>query len=274
MDIYPLEPNDDGHIGVALIINNFKFHSYTQDNQLVQPNPRWGSDEDVKNISISLNNLGFKVEPPLIDLTAVEMQEIVQHYAAKVDFFTSFSCFVCVIMSHGHTQSQIFGVDHNSVHLIDQLIAPIKECPSLRGKPKLFFVNACRGDSKNVFVEDESDSLFRSVHDLDDEMDSLVHKDADVLIHYATVESMQAIRNTATGSYFIQAMCYVLDNYARKENVEISLLLCKVNDIVATEFEVQMPEISSTLRNLFYFNLNRDTLPKLDTIETPNRYLF
>ena len=48
-------------------------------------------------------------------------------------------CFVCVILSHG-TDGHVYGT--NGRVSLDSLIKPFKgdECPSLAGKPKLFFV--------------------------------------------------------------------------------------------------------------------------------------
>ncbi len=43
----------------------------------------------------------------------------------------------CAILSHGD-EGIVYGTDF--VVEIDTLLEPIKQCPSLRGKPKLFFI--------------------------------------------------------------------------------------------------------------------------------------
>jgi hypothetical protein len=45
-------------------------------------------------------------------------------------------------LSHGE-EGLIYGVDHSCE--IEHLIAPFKSNPTLAGKPKLFFIQACRG---------------------------------------------------------------------------------------------------------------------------------
>jgi hypothetical protein len=253
MEAYPVKPNRNGHIGFAVILNNYQFYP--------QEKIRRGSEVDVQNITTSLTKLGFKVKA-YIDLTAAKMKETMEIFAKQGDF-NDFSCFVCVIMSHGDAQSQICGVDDNSVHLINDLIAPLNYCQNLIGKPKLFFVNACRGGNQAVPVA-EPDSM-RHVRDLD-EIDALLKRkfpsDADLLIHYATVENHVSFRDTQLGSYFIQSLCHVLDTFAMMENVELAHLLREVNNKVATEFHVQMPSVCDQLRNRFYFNLRPTVLPQ------------
>jgi hypothetical protein len=244
--IYPLKRNQLGHIGYAMIINNYAF----------KPEPRRGSDVDVRTVTASLEKLGFRVTP-YIDLSAEKMKETMQWYGTKGQFST-YSCFICVIMSHGDAQSKIFGVDEKTVNLINDLVAPIRDCPGLTNKPKLFFVNACRGGATARLV-DEPDNLPRmSAMNLEGN-DAVIRKqipsEADILIHNATVENNVAWRNAENGSHFIQSLCYVLNNRAMED--ELAHLLRQVNHKVATEYNMQMPEITDRLRFHFYFNLDR-----------------
>ena len=64
--------------------------------------------------------------------------------AASLDH-SRYSCFVCCISSHG-TQEGIVGTEEEVVNIRD-LTSPLRasNCKSLAGKPKLFFVDACRG---------------------------------------------------------------------------------------------------------------------------------
>jgi hypothetical protein len=244
MGIYSLTRNEKGHIGHALIFNNYSFVP-----------PRLGSDVDTRNIRLSLEKLGFEVHSPFIDLTAREIKKTIETCAEDTDF-RNFSCLACVLMSHGHTKTQLFGIDNEPVHLINDIIAPFKDCKSLSGKPKLFFIQACRGGGASP-VDDDGDSAT-------DTVDALVSRKipdtADMLIQYAAVENSEAVRNPLTGSYFIRSVCHVLDNEALKVNVEVNLLLRMVNERVATKYHCPMPDIWDRLRNQFYFNLERDKL--------------
>lgn len=46
-------------------------------------------------------------------------------------------CFGCALLSHGD-EGIIYGTD--TIMLIDTLLQPVKDCVTLRGKPKLFFI--------------------------------------------------------------------------------------------------------------------------------------
>ena len=61
-----------------------------------------------------------------------------------------YSCFVCCILSHG-TTGAIHGTDGRTVPIKD-LTGYFKasSCPSLRGKPKMFFIQACQGAEKQI----------------------------------------------------------------------------------------------------------------------------
>nr|KAG5702552.1 hypothetical protein BaRGS_003712 [Batillaria attramentaria] len=65
---------------------------------------------------------------------------------------TIYDCFACAILSHGR-RGEIFGTDSDTLRvedLIDDLTH--NRNPTLVGKPKLFFIQACRGNEKNVGI--------------------------------------------------------------------------------------------------------------------------
>jgi len=90
-----------------------------------------------------------------------------QNKDCKVDF-NDYSCFMAFIMSHGD-ENGIFGIDGNSVRVntLASCIAPDK-CEGLKDKPKIFFVQACRGDvvvtdlNKALTNEASTDSMLHS----------------------------------------------------------------------------------------------------------------
>ncbi|KAL1466975.1 hypothetical protein MTO96_042396, partial [Rhipicephalus appendiculatus] len=55
-------------------------------------------------------------------------------------------CLVVILMSHGK-KDMIDGIDGEQVHLFDDVFTLFnnEKCPALQGKPKLFFIQACRG---------------------------------------------------------------------------------------------------------------------------------
>jgi len=47
-------------------------------------------------------------------------------------------------LSHG-SNGHIVGTDENRVSIDDEIAGVLGRCPSLKNKPKLIFVQACRG---------------------------------------------------------------------------------------------------------------------------------
>lgn len=139
--------------GFALVVNIKKFEGTTDDSKTL--NEREGSDVDVKNLKDLWEQLGFKVEVHE-NLKAHEICTTVTNMARKIDEISS--CFVCCIMTHGDMDI-IYGSDSKSLD-ISYVIHSFKQesCRALADKPKLFFIQACRGsqylssppkDSKN-----------------------------------------------------------------------------------------------------------------------------
>lgn len=60
-------------------------------------------------------------------------------------------CLVIFLMSHGHP-GLIFGSDMNKVYLNNDVFSLFNNdnCPVLQGKPKLFFVQSCRGRENDI----------------------------------------------------------------------------------------------------------------------------
>ena len=58
--------------------------------------------------------------------------------SAGDDDYRDCDCFVVVILSHGMDDGVIYGTDDGTS--IDKLTESLERCPSLAGKPKLFFI--------------------------------------------------------------------------------------------------------------------------------------
>jgi hypothetical protein len=252
MPAYDIKKNADGHIGFSLIINNFLFtHPVTG-----EPEPRQGSDLDVERITKSLQTVNFKTKEPHSDQTASQMKELMNGYA-KYNDFSNYSCFACVIMSHGAPNYQIMGVDNQTVHLIDDLIAPLKDCATLKGKPKLFFVNVCRGQHPSRAFEVSDKENKKQDFDSMMQQENKTPNGADILIHYSSVDSFYSDRDPSKGSLYIELLCQELDGSAQAVNVNLYDLLGDVNNHMATLYsDGKMPQITTWLRKRFYFNCN------------------
>ena len=128
--------------GYALIINIKSFEGKTDDG--VKLNTREGCDVDVAKLKDLWQQLGFSVITH-VDLKAHQIYTIVSEMAKNKDRLETSSCFVCCIMTHGD-MGLIYGSDSKLLNIKDHITDLFKEkdCSFLAGKPKLFFIQACR----------------------------------------------------------------------------------------------------------------------------------
>lgn len=137
-EIYPVMEKE-GRTRLALIICNKKFdYLFDRDN----------ADTDILNMQELLENLGYSVVLKE-NLTAQEMETELMQFAGRPEHQSSDSTFL-VFMSHGILEG-ICGVKHRNKKpdvLHDDTIFKIfnnSNCRSLRNKPKILIMQACRG---------------------------------------------------------------------------------------------------------------------------------
>ena len=122
--------------GIALIISNEHFveNPHLRDRQ--------GNEQDVQHLQELWQFLNFEVILQQ-DLESQDMYNVLREISAKDH--SQYDCFVCCLLSHGENGG-IFGSDCELVEIQD-ITALFKgvACPSLASKPKLFFIQACRG---------------------------------------------------------------------------------------------------------------------------------
>lgn len=128
--------------GNAIIINNRIFK---------KNKPRYGSEKDVNRMNEVLRSLGFNVITKQ-DMSVKEMKNFFDDIG-KADHSEN-SCFLAVIMSHGSDNDEISGIDGDTVTItkLVEYFLPDR-CKSLTGKPKLFFIQSCRGTKLDKGVE-------------------------------------------------------------------------------------------------------------------------
>ena len=154
------------------------------------------------------------------------MENLAAKYRGKDH--THFNAFVMIVMSHGEEDDFILGVDQNSTRVEDLMKEFQKtRCPSLRNKPKVFIIQACRGSSSRSPADHASSPALslRSIQvdseprETDFSSDStlprsVVPKEADFLLAFATVPGHVSYRSREDGTYFIQvrktSICFLL----------------------------------------------------------------
>jgi hypothetical protein len=249
---YSITKNAQGHIGYAVIINNFSFKT----------TPRLDTDKDVENIKLTLGKLKFFVCEPEFNLKAEQIKSFIRNMVKLIDF-SQYSCLAIVIMSHGDTSGKIFGVDNESVNLDKDIIGPFKNCEGLQYKPKLFFVQACRGRYKTQTIEMPEKIAGDKVTNLSEIVDKEKRiseqkiVQGDILIHSATAEKYVTLKNVIQGSCFIQSLCNVFNSYVihdAGECFELDKLIRMVNYQMVNKYKCTQPEYRSSLKKKFFFN--------------------
>ncbi|RXG67880.1 Caspase-1 [Armadillidium vulgare] len=147
-------------------------------------------------------------------------------------------CFVMIFMSHGEQQI-LWAKDDNFKPdiLFNEFTAD--NCPSLSGKPKLFFVQACRGDSLDKGYK----MVSKVALDQTDSGASIytIPNHADFLVCWSTVPGHYSWRNTTNGSWFIQSLVLVFRKYANSRDV--LTMMTMVNRHMILNFESNCPNL-------------------------------
>ncbi|XP_016417160.1 caspase-8-like [Sinocyclocheilus rhinocerous] len=228
--------------GVCLIINNCDFKDCGLRN-------RDGTDIDKKSLEVVFQWLGFEV----LTEQNCDRHQILQVLRDLADRdHTSTDCVVCCVLSHGQIKG-IVGVDGQIVtyrELIETL-SP-SQCPSLFKKPKLFFIQACRGtdDQPAAFPQIFPDDEVMPVSDAAVPRDSIPEM-ADYLLAMSTVPHYVSYREKDNGTWFIQSLCHNLKLLVPR-GVDLLSILTKVNSDVSKKtdksgLKKQMPQPEFTL---------------------------
>ena len=82
--------------------------------------------------------------------------EEIKSFISKIskDDYTESDCIVLFILSHGNDKGEIIGND-NKLLKLEWIIQKLQDIQTLHGKPKLIFVQACRGEEEEQPVEVE-----------------------------------------------------------------------------------------------------------------------
>lgn len=231
-------PADEAYDGIrnpyVLVINNVNFY-FTKD-----PRPRNGASHDRDNIRAFVEEAGFEKFEEHFDLTKKQMLDLFEETRLMGDLVEHDS-FICIIMSHGDEEG-ILGADSQSVP-VDSIIAKFQgnKCPQLATKPKLFFLQACRGkvDDNGYHVPQMQDQVIADAGEKE-EMPVKLPTDADVLIAYSTTKGYLSHRrftvnmkdaklySTKLGSWFISCLVQIFLEYSHRE--DLMTMLTRVNN--------------------------------------------
>ncbi|XP_067302271.1 caspase-9 isoform X1 [Pseudorasbora parva] len=264
---------DASPCGICLIINNVDFEpaSELQD--------RKGSNIDCDKMEKRFKALNFEV----IVKRNLKSKYIRHEMSslAKRDH-SAYDCCVVIIFSHG-TEA-----NHNrfpgAVHGVDGPAVPVQiitnylngqNCPSLQGKPKLFFIQACGGGEKDTGFEVSPDEVEPSLGGIDDQTDAIplssssdslstsdeldaratLPTPSDILVSYSTFPGYVSWRDTQAGSWYVENLDLVLEENVATDDLVTMLMMVNdaVSQISAKGLYKQMPGSFNFLRKLLYF---------------------
>ncbi|XP_037355072.1 caspase-9 isoform X4 [Talpa occidentalis] len=241
---YVLKADPCGH---CLIINNVTFCPKST------LSTRTGSNIDCEKLQRRFGLLHFMVEVKR-DLTAQEMNRALVELA-KQDH-SALDCCVVVILSHGceasHRQfpGAVYGVDGCSLS-VERIVNILNGtgCPSLGGKPKLFFIQACGGEQKDHGFSVASAPHEDRAPDIDSESDAAPFQDgletfdqtdavaslptpSDIFVSYSTFPGFVSWRDLNSGSWYVETLDHVLEQWAHSEDLQTLLLRTFLESLV------------------------------------------
>ncbi|NXL51129.1 CASP8 protein, partial [Podilymbus podiceps] len=248
VESYKMKNNPHGY---CVILNNSIFKNPYE--------AREGTVKDGEAVKRVFKWLQFETIEHM-DLEAKQMYAKVKEYSKKDH--SNMDCFVCFIFSHGE-KDKIKGVDWEFVNIKD-LISCFSgsNCPSLAGKPKLFFIQACQGSVGQPAVTVKED--FSGPLEMDATPLTSIPDQADILVGMATVEDYESYRCTKTGSIYVQCLCEKMELLCPLQK-DLITILTEVNKEVGGRVLngwKQMPKITSTLRKQLIFQI-----PQCQSIE-------
>ncbi|NXG71460.1 CASP8 protein, partial [Baryphthengus martii] len=239
VESYEMKNNPHGY---CVILNNYIFKNPDE--------AREGTKKDGEAVKTVFKWLQFETVEHM-DLEAKQMYAKVKEYSRKDH--SNMDCFVCFIFSHGE-KDKLKGVDNEFVNIKD-LVSCFSgsKCPSLAGKPKLFFIQACQGSVGHPAVTVKED--FSGHLETDATPMTSIPDLSDILVGMATVEDYESYRCTKTGSIYIQCLCDKMKLLC-PDHKDLITILTEVNKEVGGRVLngwKQMPKITSTLRKQLIF---------------------
>uniref|UniRef100_A0A6M2DVN3 Putative caspase n=1 Tax=Xenopsylla cheopis TaxID=163159 RepID=A0A6M2DVN3_XENCH len=235
---------DNPRRGVALIFNHTEIDE--------QPR-RYGTKYDRDRIVKVFKYLHF--EPRVYeDYSRFHIMNVLDYFVEENH--TDEDCLVIVVMTHG-ARDKLYAKDR--AYLVDYLLGKFTDhnCPTLAGKPKLIFIQACGGDKVDS--------------DLNNIMNTANYRNPvtpDILVMYSTIPGYLSYRyrSSVRGSWFIQSLCTELEEKAKSHDI-LEILQFTANR-VAVDYEAikcnvsvqKMPSVISSLTRTLHFGKSNKLL--------------
>lgn len=215
--------------GLVLILN---YQQFKERPDLL----RKGSQYDVINLQNLFCQMGYETQIHW-DLTEDQTLNTVYTFRNQ-ERLQYIGCAIIVVMSHGIAR-QTFHTSDMQCITVDKILSMFlnSECMYLKGKPKIFLFNFCRGTDIPQTVQ----------------TDAVRETPRDILCIYSAPEGFLSYRYEETGTPFIISLCQVLSENAH--NMSLDDLLRKFKQVYSSAEHGSTPDIQDlNFAKVFYFN--------------------
>ena len=240
--------------GIAFIINIEIFK-----NNKIYEN-RTGSKYDIDSLRCVSNILKYNTIV-FENLTRKEFLHVLKEIRGRDH--SEYDSFICVIMSHGNENEVIFSDGKPlSKEKIVREFSP-QYCKGLKGKPRIFLYQACRGTSRapeilplefgDVNVNTEFLGDFTPTLEADKPLSILcssIEACRDTFIGDSTLHQFASYRDKSRGTYFIQSFCNVINTCS---NLEFTHMMMEVRNRFEIRSLAQCTEDTNRLKKQIYF---------------------
>ncbi|XP_035784133.1 caspase-14-like [Anopheles albimanus] len=212
----------------VLVFHHDKFKNVKQN--------REGSQKDMEKVKSFFRNYRVDWLNVNENKTAAEVRIIMDRISRQN--FSDYSCFITIIMSHGLLNDRIAARDDETYCFEEDVVEKCTSNRTLDGKPKVFIVQACRGDATMATDSQKTQS-----------------KKSDVLTFQSTYKGFFSYRDTQKGTFFIQHFFNLLEQH---RNEDICHINKQLNQVFERERISQNPTMTTTLkRDLIFGDLRK-----------------
>ena len=185
-----------------------------------QGKERPGASFDRGILDLLFKMLYFDVEW-LVDTTNLKHE--LKKIAEKLCKGTS-DCFVCFVSAHGNTDKDGHYIiesrgSGSKVYVISDILEPFMTCEELKGIPKVFFINACRGEYQST----------------DSVVDYVKKNGKDSLVVFSTEEGNASWRYPKDGTLFVKALHEAI--YLNSEKEDVAAMVTIANNMLRRDSE-------------------------------------
>ena len=234
----PAYPMNSRPHGIALVMVKEEYSDGRKRN---------GAKFDTQNVISTFKHLQYTVQS-YTKFTSSQMIQLIEEIASMDH--TAYDSFVCCISAPGGNNHYVRCSDDEYVNVYE-LVDKVQQCSTLQGKPKFFFIDCIRIESRHASPP-------------------VIYKiGSDTFIMWSTQKGYSSNTNSGTiGSYFVFHLEKIIKLKSMTTDLlsmtnEVSAILCLIPPHISRrrgKCTAQCPEVESQLKSKVYF-FYEDELP-------------